>query len=47
MGLWNSDGELFRLTQQKLFTCEVRDVRERMGLTHYSLPSAIGLFTRT
>ncbi len=41
MNTWKSDGELFRLAQQELFTCVVGDVMDKMGLTRQFLPPAI------
>ena len=38
---WKSDDELFAMAQQKLFTCVVGDVMDKMQLTHQYLPPAI------
>src|ERR1700751_6451929 len=39
--LWQSDGVLFSMVQQELFTCVVGDVMDRMGLQHQFLPPQI------
>jgi regulator of RNase E activity RraA len=41
MKLWNSDEELFALTQRELFTCVVGDVMDKMDLQHQFLPPQI------
>jgi regulator of RNase E activity RraA len=39
--LWKSDEELFALVEQRLFTCVVGDVMDRLGLQHQFLPPQI------
>jgi regulator of RNase E activity RraA len=41
MKLWNSDEELFTITQRELFTSVVGDVMDRMRLFHQFLPPQI------
>jgi regulator of RNase E activity RraA len=38
---WKSDGELFRLLRENLFTAVVGDILDEMGHTHQFLPPAI------
>ncbi len=38
MPLWNSDGELFSLARQELFTAVVGDSMDKLGLRHQFLP---------